>query len=72
VKALQKGWLDVLKQMHTIILIQYVLCVWYILLYLSNKCTIHLLTIICFLQHCYMFRCLYIILKDFVFAEVTD
>ena len=32
VKALQKNWLDDLKQMHTLTLIQYVPCFWYILL----------------------------------------
>ena len=47
VKTLEKIWLNVLKQMDTITLIQYVLCIWYILLYLSNKYTIHLLTIMC-------------------------
>jgi len=42
------------------------------LLYLSIKCTIYLLTIICFLQHSYMFRCLHIILREFLimYAEV--
>jgi len=33
----------------------------------------YMLTIICFLQHFYMFQCLYIILKEFIirYAEVT-
>ena len=41
------------------------------LLYLS-KCTIYSLTIICFLRHSYMFRCLHIILREFLimYAEV--
>jgi hypothetical protein len=34
-----------------------------ILLYLSNKCTIYINNI-CFLMHCYMFRYLYIILRE--------
>jgi len=72
VKALQKNWLDVLKQMDTITLMQYVLSIWYSLLFLSNKYTIHLLTTVCFLQHCYKFQCLHILLRQFVFAKVTN
>jgi len=44
-----------------------------ILLYLSNKCTIYINNI-SFLMHCYMFRCLYIILRESLirYAKVTE
>ena len=41
-------------------------------LYLSNKCTIYINNN-CFLNHCYMFRCLHIILRQslIMYAKVT-
>jgi len=37
-----------------------------ILLYLYNKCTIYINNI-CFLKHSYVFRCLYVIIRETVF-----
>jgi len=44
-----------------------------ILLHLSNNCTIHLVTIICFLWHSYIIRCMHVILREFLvmYAKVT-
>jgi hypothetical protein len=43
-----------------------------ILLYLSNKCTVFINNV-CFLKHCYIFWCLYFILRQFLmYAKVTE